>query len=109
MGEKKCQSHSLDEVQSVSGRAWLVHTFSTMPFTVLLVFMIKALAAAQKLPELGSEYGSAEELMAEYFDWRVDTFPLAASEKGVHKNDLYLRDLDDSLRLFCISVICHLP
>ena len=30
--------------------------------------------------------------MSEYFDWRVDTFPLSASGKGVHRNDLYLRD-----------------
>ena len=61
-----------------------------MMLTLLLLLATKALAAT--LPSLGSKYDSAEELMSEYFDWRVDSFPLSASEKGVHKNDLYLRD-----------------
>ena len=61
-----------------------------MMWTVLFLLATKAFAAS--LPSLGSKYDSAKDLMSEYFDWRVDSFPLAASEKGVHRNDLFLRD-----------------
>ena len=76
--------------QSHSGKAWLIHAFFIMMLTLLFLLATKAFAAT--LPSLGSKYDSAEELMSEYFDWRVDTFPLSASGKGVHRNDLYLRD-----------------
>ena len=76
--------------QSHSGKAWLIHAFFIMMLTLLFLLATKAFAAT--LPSLGSKYDSAEELMSEYFDWRLDTFPLSASGKGVHRNDLYLRD-----------------
>ena len=37
-------------------------------------------------------YDSPKKLMADYFNWRVDTFPMEASKTGVHKNDHHLRD-----------------
>ena len=72
------------------GGEWLIHALFIMMWTLLFLLATRAFAAS--LPSLGSKYGSAEELMSEYFDWRLDTFPLAASQKGVHRNDLYLRD-----------------
>ena len=75
---------------SHSSKAWIIHAFFIMMWTVLFLLATKAFAAS--LPSLGSKYDSAKDLMSEYFDWRVDSFPLAASEKGVHRNDLFLRD-----------------
>ena len=38
------------------------------------------------------KYDSPKKLMADYFNWRVDTFPMEASKKGIHRNDHLLRD-----------------